>query len=83
MTSLFNSAKKNTSSSSSDNGSREKSYVDQQVIKSELQSLAKDLGKIDSEESNHFREQITEIIKLTAAVDQQKRLEEQNLWALA
>ncbi len=83
MTSLFNSANKNTSSSSSDNGSREKSYVDQQVIKSALQSLAKDLDKIDFKEENHFREQIAQIIKLTADVDQQKRLEEQNLWAIA
>lgn len=83
MTSLFNSANKNNSSSSSDNGSREKSYVDRQVVKSALQSLAKDLGKIDSEEKNHFREKIAQIIKLTAAVDQQERLEKQTLWAIA
>ena len=87
MTSLHNSVNKNTSFSSSgnrssDNGSKDKSYVYQQV-KNALHSLAEDLGKIDLENSNHFHEQIAQIIKLTTAVDQQERLEEQNLWAIA
>ena len=89
MTSLHNSVNKNNSFSSSDNrsfdngtGSKDKSYVYQQV-KNALHSLAQDLDKIDSENSNHFHEQIAQIIKLTTAVDQQERLEEQNLWAIA
>ena len=53
MTSLFNSANKNTSFSSSDNDSKEKSYVERQIVKSALQSLAQDLNKTDFGEKNH------------------------------
>ena len=80
MTTLFNSANTNISSSSSafDHGSNSKSHLTQK-LKNALQSLAKDLDQNESQDSDQIRERLTEIINLTDDVDQQENFEQQQL----
>ncbi|MDJ0590564.1 MAG: GAF domain-containing protein [Pleurocapsa sp. MO_226.B13] len=83
MTSLFNSANINTNFRNSENGYKEKSYIDRQEVKTELQSLAKDLDQLDFKESKPLRERIERVIKLSTTVEEQERLESEKIRAIA
>ncbi|MDJ0682770.1 MAG: GAF domain-containing protein, partial [Xenococcaceae cyanobacterium MO_167.B52] len=80
MTTLFNSANTNVSSSSSafDHDANSKIHLTQK-LKNALQSLVKDLDQNDSQDCDQFRERLTEIISLTDDVDQQEKFEQQQL----